>query len=232
MAEHPGLLQAIVDAPDDDAPRLIYADWLDDQGEALRAEFIRLHCRWGQFCEEQHEIHAFVSSEHLRQEHRERLLAPLLSLGFSLQVFDSGYPVRGCRFVFRRGFVEEIEVKGEEMLTRLGQCVEEVFERTPLRRLQLVPENIYSYDEAEGRSPMILRVLRAVVGLRRVTQLEELSFSRYRLGDTAARALLDSPYLRPETRLILENQRFQPKLLTALRERFGDRLTLEEEIPF
>jgi uncharacterized protein (TIGR02996 family) len=31
--------------PDDDAPRLIYADWLDEHGDAERAEFIRLQCR-------------------------------------------------------------------------------------------------------------------------------------------------------------------------------------------
>lgn len=36
------LLNAILEAPDDDAPRLIYADWLDEQGQGERAEFIRL----------------------------------------------------------------------------------------------------------------------------------------------------------------------------------------------
>src|SRR5262249_4725627 len=30
--------------PDDDAPRLIYADWLHEHGDADRAEFIRLQC--------------------------------------------------------------------------------------------------------------------------------------------------------------------------------------------
>jgi uncharacterized protein (TIGR02996 family) len=34
----------IIEHPDDDAPRLIYADWLDDQGQPERAEFIRLQC--------------------------------------------------------------------------------------------------------------------------------------------------------------------------------------------
>lgn len=32
---------AIRERPDDDTPRLIYADWLDDRGDAGRAEFIR-----------------------------------------------------------------------------------------------------------------------------------------------------------------------------------------------
>ena len=40
-----GLLQAILDAPADDVPRLVYADWFDDHGDSVRAEFIRLQCR-------------------------------------------------------------------------------------------------------------------------------------------------------------------------------------------
>src|SRR4051812_28978495 len=35
------LYHAVLDDPDDDAPRLIYADWCEDNGEAGRAEFIR-----------------------------------------------------------------------------------------------------------------------------------------------------------------------------------------------
>src|SRR5437868_13708602 len=35
--------QDILEHPDDRAPRLIYADWLEEQGDP-RGEFIRLHC--------------------------------------------------------------------------------------------------------------------------------------------------------------------------------------------
>src|SRR5262245_44558022 len=45
MREREALLAAIYDAPDDDAPRMVFADWLDDHGEAARAEFIRLQLR-------------------------------------------------------------------------------------------------------------------------------------------------------------------------------------------
>jgi uncharacterized protein (TIGR02996 family) len=37
-------LQAMGEAPDDDAPRLIYADWLDERGERDRGEFSRVQC--------------------------------------------------------------------------------------------------------------------------------------------------------------------------------------------
>jgi uncharacterized protein (TIGR02996 family) len=38
------LLQAILDDPEDDTPRLVYADWLEENGEPERAEFIRAEC--------------------------------------------------------------------------------------------------------------------------------------------------------------------------------------------
>jgi uncharacterized protein (TIGR02996 family) len=37
-------LAAIAEYPDDDAPRLVYADWLEEQGDADRAAFIRIQC--------------------------------------------------------------------------------------------------------------------------------------------------------------------------------------------
>ena len=44
MADDDAFLRLILDAPDDDGPRLLYADWLAEHGEPDRAEFIRLQC--------------------------------------------------------------------------------------------------------------------------------------------------------------------------------------------
>src|SRR5262245_28522095 len=41
-ADGSALLRAVIENPDDDAPRLVYADWLDEHGDAAWAEFIRL----------------------------------------------------------------------------------------------------------------------------------------------------------------------------------------------
>lgn len=38
------LLASILDRPEDDLPRLVYADWLDENGEHERSEFIRVQC--------------------------------------------------------------------------------------------------------------------------------------------------------------------------------------------
>ena len=44
MSSNPAraFLEAILAQPDDDTPRLVYADWLEEQGDSARAEFIRV----------------------------------------------------------------------------------------------------------------------------------------------------------------------------------------------
>ena len=44
MRQDEAFLADIVEHPDDDAPRLVYADWLEDHGDPERAEFIRTQC--------------------------------------------------------------------------------------------------------------------------------------------------------------------------------------------
>src|ERR1700694_1500200 len=44
MNDEDSLIQAVLDTPDDDAPRLNYADWLAERGDH-RGEFIRLQCQ-------------------------------------------------------------------------------------------------------------------------------------------------------------------------------------------
>lgn len=44
LSQHEAFLRAIFDAPDDDTPRLVYADFLQENGEEERAEFIRVQC--------------------------------------------------------------------------------------------------------------------------------------------------------------------------------------------
>jgi len=44
MSDATALLAAVRAAPEDDAPRLVYADWLEEHGQPDRAEFIRVQC--------------------------------------------------------------------------------------------------------------------------------------------------------------------------------------------
>ncbi|MCC6420255.1 MAG: TIGR02996 domain-containing protein [Gemmataceae bacterium] len=50
LYQHPqvlALLQAAREQPEDDGPRLVLADWLEEAGDAHRAEFLRLQCALG-----------------------------------------------------------------------------------------------------------------------------------------------------------------------------------------
>lgn len=44
MSERDAFLAAILESPDDDGPRLIFADYLEENGDPARGEFIRIQC--------------------------------------------------------------------------------------------------------------------------------------------------------------------------------------------
>lgn len=111
-------LQAIRDNPADDTPRLVYADWLDEHGEAERAEFIRVQCRIadldielqsGEDCE--HEHCEGCKERRLLCERQRELLA---SIGYYIvntpQVWPISMTVPARRVAIRRGFVESWEM--------------------------------------------------------------------------------------------------------------------------
>jgi len=51
MSERDRFVAAIIADPADDTVRLAFADWLDEHGEAERAEFIRVQCEISVLCE-------------------------------------------------------------------------------------------------------------------------------------------------------------------------------------
>src|SRR3954467_3828719 len=46
MSSEAAFLSEIRERPDDDSPRLVFADWLDENGDPDRAEFIRVQIEW------------------------------------------------------------------------------------------------------------------------------------------------------------------------------------------
>ena len=44
MTTEDAFILDILEYPDDDTPRLVYADWLDDHGDPERGELIRVQC--------------------------------------------------------------------------------------------------------------------------------------------------------------------------------------------
>ncbi len=81
LAEKPALLAAIAAAPDDDLPRLVYADWLERRNSAAdraQAEFIRVQCQLAQLEADQPAYPKLKEREtELLARHRRSWLGPL-----------------------------------------------------------------------------------------------------------------------------------------------------------
>jgi uncharacterized protein (TIGR02996 family) len=98
------LLTAIEANPADDLPRLVYADWLEEHGRPVRAEFIRLQCEIaGLETTRRDEVRAHHHGLWQRQaellaSHQADLLGPLADL--------SG----GAWIDFNRGFPAEVKI--------------------------------------------------------------------------------------------------------------------------
>lgn len=101
--EELALLRAIVERFDDDMPRLVYADWLEEHDRWPRAEFIRLQCHLHQ---------ALTNPAH--REHFSRLIDNLQDFQSEHDEADYLLPQPECFFGFwgnyYRGFPERLEV--------------------------------------------------------------------------------------------------------------------------
>lgn len=133
-------LDDIIEHPTDDAPRLVYADWLEDNGDLTRAEFVRVQVELartserdcgGYYCETDVDdgstTHRGCRWDRLRRRERELLLAHghdwLAGIGIKMVCHDGGeaegvnYEITtgtekggGIQCNFRRGFVDEVRL--------------------------------------------------------------------------------------------------------------------------
>src|SRR5262245_18411545 len=119
MDTHEGFLRDIIEHPDDDAPRLIYADWLDDQGEPERAEFIRVQCRLARL--------PAADPEAAELERRAEGLAGGGPAWLG--------PLHGVveEYEYRRGFIEQVSMPALRFLQHQGA----LFRLAPVRDLCL-----------------------------------------------------------------------------------------------
>ena len=94
------LFRAICENPAEDTPRLVYADWLQENGRPERAEFIRLQCEaWG-LCPAHSTVPAArTRASELLRAHRDRW-------------FDELSTVPGVEWsdLFVRGFIDMAHV--------------------------------------------------------------------------------------------------------------------------
>jgi uncharacterized protein (TIGR02996 family) len=166
-----GFLTDILARPDDDGPRLIYADYLDETGDRPRAEFIRTQLALADLPDTDRRRPALVRTEQLLlAAHRDRWAGPLDGLATAP--------------VFRRGFVEEVNVTARRFLAGADR----LFALAPIRHVHLL--DIGGHLDAVFASPLLAR-------------LTGLSVFAQHKGEPLARAVADCHHLAGLTRLHL-----------------------------
>jgi uncharacterized protein (TIGR02996 family) len=189
-------LADICSRPDLDAPRLIYADWLDEHGQAERAEFIRLSCRLAGLAEDHPEHAGLLERERLLlAEHEAEWRAPLPALP-------------GVRWGdWERGFVGEVEVLHARAFR---DHADTLFAAIPVGRLCLGARFTARTVGPVMASPYLARLdslsvynadvgpvgAAAVAASPHLGRLANLSFGCCRLCSTGAAVLAASPVLR------------------------------------
>jgi uncharacterized protein (TIGR02996 family) len=174
MTHDQAFLQAIQEDPDDDTPRLVYADWLEEQGGsdgADRAEFIRTQVEL-----------ARLTDDDPRCATLEGRAAALLAR--HAQAWAGPMPEWVSGWEFHRGFLSVLRIDGGKFLARaLAGYVSVPSQRQVLRRVGRL------LDEAAAVFP--LRLVQQV----RLADLPGWWVSGLDVGLGAAQAFLHSPYL-------------------------------------
>jgi uncharacterized protein (TIGR02996 family) len=164
MTDGEALFAAILAEPDEDTPRLVYADWLDENDWPERAEFVRVQVE---------QTHSPTDALRARERtllarHEEEWLAPLRAPG---QPLDGG---AGSRF--RRGFVEVVWMSARSFIDKAAG----LFAQAPVRELRVT---LATPDD-----------FRRLMSTPRLTRLRGLDLSDRRLGDVVVSELLRSQF--------------------------------------
>jgi uncharacterized protein (TIGR02996 family) len=175
MGIEDAFLHDILAHPDDDAPRLIYADWLDERGDP-RGEFIRVQCALARLDDEDPRRWPLEEREQaLLQAHKTRWRESLTN---------------GLTGSFRRGFIEAASM-------RLTECedffveAERSLTHHPIRKLELIARfGLRIVNERSTES--LLRLTESPL----LGQLHGLVMTGFSFNDGIVRAFAASPYLR------------------------------------
>jgi uncharacterized protein (TIGR02996 family) len=180
------LLAAILEDPDDDAPRLVYADWLQTRNDP-RGELVQLQCQLAAIDADDDRRRAIKIAENkLLAAHGDAWLAPIRE---AIPVTDV---LQGHKFEFSRGFVEHAQLTLD-----CAPHFPALWESAPLlRHLRLSPKPIFDFP---AKQPTLDGVLDAPE-LRRLRTLE---LHLGGAGNAAARVVAQSRTLANLTSLEL-----------------------------
>jgi uncharacterized protein (TIGR02996 family) len=232
MTSGDALLQAICANPADDAPRLVYADWLDEHDQPDRAEFIRVQCEWARLADPGWRRSDDVLDEidpPVRLAARRRALLRreeglLAAHGEAWRQEVPAWARNECEF--ERGFIAQVKCSAADWLSRAGELVR----CTPLQHLAL--EDCGRRMKNLAACPHLAQIVSldlsdqdltsAGVGqLARspyLTRLRRLDLSFNEITAAGAKALARSPHLAGLEALLLQVNRVEDEGVDALAE--------------
>jgi len=226
MNEEEAFLHAICESPHEDTPRLVFADWLDEQGgdvNAAWAELIRVQVR----------LARGAGAEREQLVDRERAVQPAAvagwvgrwklpddlkwenwTRGFPLTLSGSGASIRTARLTFA-GRVPLREFNLDPATDA------DLAEFTTWPELQLVRKlGIWT----TRNNPITEQGILALAGCEYLADLERLRMQQVAYTDTAMEAFIDSPHLSRLISVKIVGIGFEPlgeDVRRRVRERFG-----------
>ncbi len=187
--QHDALYRAICAEPDEDTPRLVYADLIEEEGDGTRAAFIR------------DQVALARAKEYDPISVSARQLNPDAFHGWTMAHTFPKVPggFSWKRFEFRRGFPWKVGVQS------LGAFVDDgasIFEAAPIQALDVITHN--------GRD------LAALADWSQLTRICRLEFSEGWSGADAITQLGNSPNANTLTELVFEEGGISSEGLEAL----------------
>jgi uncharacterized protein (TIGR02996 family) len=184
------LLQDVLAHPTDDAPRLIYADWLEEAGQHDRAEFIRVQMDLARAAAHDPRLKSLRAREkELWTAHRAEWLQTVPP------------PLQKRRITFQRGFLDELHLLPKDWAT-YGAAL---FACHPLHRIRLTGR-----IDHHGAGALVV-----LPQLSRVNSLS-LAGCQFRERLNTLQILFTTPFWSGLTRLVLARGGFDSRSLGVL----------------
>lgn len=193
MATEQAFLQAIREHPEDDLPRLVFADWLDEHGQPGRAEFIRIQCELAK--------PTTVGPRHQSLKGRSDELEAAYRREW-VGLLQDHLPRAAT---FRRGFVDRVYVSDSQLDRAILPALHDAFSRHPVTHLE--------YDWSSGGFPdnRVSELLSEMTTWTAVRSLRRLELCYYRWSgpdgwdDGEIEQLAGNPHLSNLTSLRLRS---------------------------
>jgi uncharacterized protein (TIGR02996 family) len=214
--------RSIAAEPEDDAARLVYADWLDDNGEPERAEFIRLQCARAAAEGAAGDVRRLVDRWEKGWRRREQIgFLRLVRAALEAEAprrGGKGSPRREARLIeahherwlgglpfpveFRRGFPEVLDVEARDYL----QYADLLARVAPVQAVRLMSYTPWEGDTPEGmdddeEDQATLELVKRLAACPELSRWAELDFVACPGGEVLE-ALLSSPHLTGLRRVV------------------------------